>query len=62
MLIRDIATQALTTGYLTIEAENQLKALLKPCYQAEDLISFIELQISTLDGAVKQESREKTLV
>lgn len=57
-LIRDIAQQALVTGYLTVEAENQLRHLLSTKYDWEDFKAFIRLQQEAMEGRVKQESRE----
>ncbi len=57
-LIREIAQQALTTGYLTLEAENQLRQLLSKKYDWEDFKAFIKLQQEAMEGRVKQESRE----
>ncbi len=57
-LIREVVKQALTTGYLTLEAEEKLKAMLKNKYDLEDLEAFIDLQQATMVGMVKQESRE----
>lgn len=57
-LIREIAQQALTTGYLTVEAENQLRQLLSTKYDREDFKAFIRLQLEAMEGRVKQESRE----
>lgn len=57
-LIREIAQQALTTGYLTVEAENQLRQLLSKKYDWEDFKAFIRLQQEAMEGRVKQESRE----
>lgn len=57
-LIREVVKQALTTGYLTLEAEEKLKAMLKNKYDLEDLEAFIDLQQATMIGIVKQESRE----
>ncbi|MBD2017836.1 hypothetical protein H6F96_28230 [Microcoleus sp. FACHB-53] len=57
-LIREIAQQALTTGYLTVEAENQLRQLLSKKYDWEDFRAFIRLQQEAMEGRVKQESRE----
>lgn len=57
-LIREIAQQALTTGYLTIEAENQLRQLLSKKYDWEDFRAFIRLQQEAMEGRVRQESRE----
>jgi anti-anti-sigma factor len=55
--IRYIVEQALSTGYLTIEAENQLRQLLTTRYNLEDFNAFMKLQEATIKGEVKQESR-----
>ncbi|MBE9045406.1 hypothetical protein IQ255_13530 [Pleurocapsales cyanobacterium LEGE 10410] len=57
-LIREIAQQALNTGYLTVEAEEKLRIMLRNKYELEDLEAFIDLQQATMIGIVKQESRE----
>ena len=57
-MISKIAEQALNTGYLTVEAEENLKLMLKNKYELEDLEAFIDLQQATMMGIVKQESRE----
>lgn len=58
-LIRDVVRTALTTGYLTIEAENQLRQLLAGKYEQEDFLAFMILQEAAMTGRVKQESRER---
>ena len=58
ILIREIVHQALSTGYLTIEAEEQLRQLLQTKYSSEDLKAFMKLQLAAMAGLVKQESRE----
>ncbi|HEY9851636.1 MAG TPA: hypothetical protein V6D28_19350 [Leptolyngbyaceae cyanobacterium] len=58
LLIHEIVQQALLTGYLTIEAENQLRQLLKTKYNNQDLNAFITLQEAAMNGLVKQESRQ----
>ncbi|MCZ0898433.1 hypothetical protein ON021_27555 [Microcoleus sp. HI-ES] len=58
VLIRDLAQQALALGYLTIEAENQLRRMLTTKYDLEDLNAFMALQLAAMSGKVKQESRE----
>ncbi|MEG4073441.1 hypothetical protein QUA30_12175 [Microcoleus sp. Pol14C2] len=59
VLIRDLAQQALALGYLTIEAENQLRRMLTTTtYDLEDLNAFMALQLAAMSGGVKQESRE----
>lgn len=57
-LIREIVKQALNTGYLTLEAEEKLRAMLRSKYELEDLEAFIDLQQATMIGIVKQESKE----
>lgn len=57
-LIREIVKQALNTGYLTLEAEEKLRNMLKNKYDLEDLEAFIDLQQATMIGMVRQESRE----
>lgn len=57
-LIREIAKQALQTGYLTLEAEDNLRAMLKNKYDLEDLEAFVDLQQAAMIGMVRQESRE----
>lgn len=59
VLIRDLSQQALAKGYLTLEAENQLRRMLTTTkYDLEDLNAFMTLQLATMSGLVKQESRE----
>ncbi len=57
-LIRELVKQALSTGYLTIEAEESLRVLLRSKYYLEDFEAFINLQQAAMLGLVKQESRE----
>ncbi|MBE9125918.1 MULTISPECIES: hypothetical protein [unclassified Coleofasciculus] len=58
MGIQEIAQQALMTGCLTTEAENQLRQLLSMKYDWEDFQAFIKLQKEVMEGRVRQESRE----
>ncbi len=59
VLIREIAQQAMTTGYLTVESENLLRRMLTTTtYELEDLNAFMSLQLAAMSGGVKQESRE----
>ncbi|MFP4103103.1 hypothetical protein [Coleofasciculus sp.] len=57
-LICEITQQALLTGYLTLDSENQLRQLLSRDYGTEDLKAFIHLQQAVMEGLVRQESRE----
>ncbi|MGK7873604.1 MAG: hypothetical protein AB4426_09925 [Xenococcaceae cyanobacterium] len=57
-LIREIVQQAMTTGYLNMEAEEKLQQLLSSKYDLEDFNAFMSLQWAVMDGHVKQESLE----
>lgn len=57
VLIRDIVKEVLTTGYLTLADENQLRKLLRTKYDKEDLNAFMSLQEAAMNGLVKQEAR-----
>ena len=57
-LIREVVKQALKTGYLSLEAEENLRKMLKNKYELEDLEAFIDLQQAAMVGMVRQESRE----
>ncbi|MBW4579456.1 MAG: hypothetical protein KME42_07765 [Tildeniella nuda ZEHNDER 1965/U140] len=59
LLIREIVQHAFITGCLTIEAENQLRQLLRTKYDAKDLKAFMLLQQAAMSGSVRQESRER---
>lgn len=56
-LIREVVQQALMTGLLTIEAEDQLRQLLSTQYDQDDFRAFMSLQTAAMSGSVKQESR-----
>lgn len=56
--IETIVQQALITGYLTVEAENELRRLLQCKLSADELKAFWTLQNAAMMGCVKQESRE----
>ncbi len=58
MEIKDIVQQALTTGYLSVADENQLRQLLQQKLNADDLNAFWTLQNAVMTGCVKQQSRE----
>ncbi len=58
--IRDVVQNALSTGYLSIDAENQLRQILQTAeYDSEDISVFAGLQLAAMSGQVKQESRER---
>lgn len=57
--ICEIVQQALATGHLTVESENQLRLLLQTTkYGLEELNAFMTLQESAMAGLVRQESRQ----
>ncbi len=56
--IRQIVQQALTTGWLTMQAEEELRQHLQCKYGLEDFKAFMSLQYEVMEGRVKQESRE----
>ena len=61
-MIRELVTTALSTGYLTLEAEDKLRQLLQRTkYGAEDINAFMKLQQAAMNGLVKQESRCRVL-
>ncbi|HBR00363.1 MULTISPECIES: hypothetical protein [Roseofilum] len=62
MLIREIVNQSLTLGYLSVEAEEQLRTNLSHKYDVEDFRAFMQLQFAIMNGQVKQEARERFLV
>ncbi len=57
MCIRDVVQQAFNTGWLTVEAEDQLRTLLSRKYGQDDLHAFMSLQTAAMTGMVRQESR-----
>ena len=59
--ISDLVQKTLIDGYLTVEAEEQLRKLLATQYSSEDLNAFVTLQEAAMTGQVKQESRERLL-
>jgi hypothetical protein len=58
LLIRNVVHEALSTGYLTIEAEEQLRQMLANKYDREDFNAFMRLQRAAMAGLVRQQSRE----
>lgn len=58
LLIREIVKESLAIGYLSLEAEDQLRQLLTTKYDPQDLKAFMVLQKAVISGVVRQESRE----
>ncbi len=57
--ICQVVQQALNTGYLDLEAEEQLRQLLGAVYEEEDLKFFMKLQLAAMNGEVTLESHEQ---
>lgn len=59
-VINELVEQAMQTGYLTLEAEDQLRKLVQTTkYDAQDFHAFVNLQLAAQEGRVRQESRDK---
>ena len=56
--ICEIVQQTLNTGYLSIEAENQLRSLLQAKVRVEEVKVFATLQYAAAEGKIRQQSRE----
>lgn len=56
--IHEVVQQALDAKYLTLEAEAQLRQMLRGKYETVDLQAFMSLQRAIMSGQVKQEARE----
>ncbi|MBW4466776.1 MAG: hypothetical protein KME07_15240 [Pegethrix bostrychoides GSE-TBD4-15B] len=56
--IRDLVGQAIEAGYLSLAAEEQLRALLQVKNEPEEIMAFMRLQQAAMTGRVRQESRE----
>jgi hypothetical protein len=57
MQIREVVQQVLSSGFLSIEAEDQLRHMLSRKYDREDFQAFMQLQNAAMIGSVRQESR-----
>ncbi|MEA5574945.1 hypothetical protein [Anabaena sp. UHCC 0451] len=57
--IKEIVQQALTIGYLSATAQNQIQKLLQTNYDSDDLDGLIILQRAVITGKVKQESLDQ---
>lgn len=56
--IRELVQEAIASGYLSLEAENQLRQRLATKYDFEDFQAVLKLQDAAMAGKVRQESRE----
>ncbi|MEX0267969.1 hypothetical protein AB3R30_02385 [Leptolyngbyaceae cyanobacterium UHCC 1019] len=56
--IHEIVKEAFTTGLLTVEAEEQLRQLLRTKYDTKDFKAFMLLQHAVVSGSIRQVSRE----
>ncbi|MDJ0557395.1 MAG: hypothetical protein QNJ68_23695 [Microcoleaceae cyanobacterium MO_207.B10] len=58
ILIREVVQEALTTGSLTVVAEDKLSVIFSNRnYDLEDMNALMSLQLATMAGHVKQESQ-----
>ncbi len=57
--ICDIVQTAMMTGYLSLDAEDQLRNLLRSKNNPEELNAFTRLQLAAASGEIRQESREQ---
>jgi hypothetical protein len=53
-----IVQQVLQTGYLTVEAEEQLRKLFAARYDLQDIEALTRLQEAATSGLITQQSRE----
>ena len=58
LTICEIVLQVLQSGYLTVEAEQQLQQLFATQYDLADVEALTRLQQAARYGLVKQQSRE----
>ena len=58
LTICEIVLQVLQSGYLTVEAEQQLQQLFATQYDMADVEALTRLQQAAKYGLVKQQSRE----
>jgi len=57
--IREVVQQAIASGYLSLEAENQMQQIFASAKcDLEDLNAFMSLQLAAMTGRVKRESLE----
>lgn len=56
--IREIVYQILRDGYLTVEAEEQVRRLFAVRYDLADIEALTQLQQAATSGIVKRQSRE----
>ena len=59
--IREIVSEVLARQYLSIEAEETLRQLMRRKYGPDDFEAFMALQRAFLSGSLRQESRERLL-
>ena len=54
----DLVQQAFASGYLSLEAEDHLRKLLRSKYSPDEMKEFMRLQFAVVSGRIRQESRE----
>ncbi|MBD2163658.1 hypothetical protein H6G04_04485 [Calothrix membranacea FACHB-236] len=57
--MKEIVEHALTTGYLSVAAQNQIQSLLASDYDSDDLDAYIILQRAVVAGDVKKEAHHQ---
>lgn len=57
--IRDIVQQAFLVQFLSVEAEEQLRMMLRGKYEMADFQAFMKLQYAVMKGHIRQEARER---
>ncbi|MGB7440628.1 MAG: hypothetical protein WA919_06140 [Coleofasciculaceae cyanobacterium] len=57
-VLHKIVNQVLKSGYLTVEAEEQVRALFASSSNVEDIEALVSLQKATSSGRVRQQSQE----
>lgn len=57
MAIREVIQQVLSSGYLSLEMENQLQHLFETTdYDLQDLNAFMSLQLAAMAGRIRKQS------
>ena len=59
MQVREVVKQAIAAGYLSLEAENEMRKIFSSAKcDMEDLNAFMSFQLAAMAGRVRQESLE----
>ena len=52
--IRELVQEAIASGYLSLDAENQLRQQLATKYDFQDFQAILQLQDAAMEGRVRQ--------